>query len=184
MKKIKFIILIVIIFSVTLGQAVMSSDYGSVSRAAAPKPERVIAGWQLFRNDTYGFQIQHPADWKLEEVEILEPEDDLPLKYVLLFRPQDWQGIVAPVTVEVGVGSLDELRRVWAILDIDRSNSIINGYEVLVGSGMYDVVSRVFVHPTNKELLIAVRDNVGSTRQDSTYLSEIVQRMLSTFRFN
>ena len=180
MKKITLIIL-----SVTLGLTVMSSVYGLASRAAAPKPERLITGWQLFRDDTYGFQIQYPADWKFEEAKIPESEDDLPLKRILLFRPQSWPSSVVPVAVEVGVGSLDELQRMWSILAIDRGNSIeISGYEVFFGTGMYDVVSRVFVHPINKDLLIAVRDNVDSTGQDSKYLSEIVQRMLSTFRFN
>lgn len=182
MKKILFITLVVIVLSLTLGLAVLSSDYGSVSQAAAPKSERIIAGWQLFRNDEYGFQMQYPVEWELEEVKTLESEDDL-LKYVLLFRPQGWQGIVAPVTVEVGAGSLDELLRVWAVLD--QSNSIkINGYEAFVGAGRYDVASRVFMHPTDEQVLIAVRDNVGGTGPGSEDLSEIVQQMLVTFRFN
>jgi hypothetical protein len=181
MKKIPFFTLIFIMLSITLGLAVMSSEYSPVSRAAAPKPEQTIAGWRLFSTDTYGFQIQYPADWKLEEVE-MQSEDDL-LKYVLLFRPQGWQGIVAPVTVEVSAGNLDELRRLWSVLD--QTNSIkINGYEAFVGTGMYDVTSRVFMHPTDEELLIAVRDNVGGAGQGSEGLSEIVQQMLATFRFN
>lgn len=179
MKKVTFIIL-----SILLGLAVVLGHRGLISRAA-PKPEQGVAGWQLFRDDTYGFQIRYPGNWRLEEAKMPESEGDLALKRVLLFRPQNWQSSVAPVTVEVGVGNLDELQRMWSFLAADQSNSVkINGYEVFYGIGMYDVVSRVFVHPTNKDLLIAVRDNVGGAGQDSKYLSEILQRMLSTFRFD
>ena len=67
--------------------------------------------WQLFQDDEYGIRLEYPAAWSVQEPEIADSDDGVPIERVILFAPQGWEGIVAPVAVEIGLGSPNELER-------------------------------------------------------------------------
>jgi hypothetical protein len=144
-----------------------------------PATEARFADWQAFQDDEYGFLVQYPPDWVVQETHIGDPAGDVPIKRVLGFSPQDWQGRLTPVSVEVGVSDLEEMG-MWPVSDADRASAeTINGVTVLVGEGLYGEVFTVFEHPTDHELRVAVRDQTGG--EDG--LRGIVDGMLSSFRF-
>jgi hypothetical protein len=138
-------------------------------------------GWQAFQDEEYGLQVQYPPDWTIQEARIDVTASDSPIRRVLGFRPVDWEDRTAPVSMEVGVGSLEEMR-MWPVTDAEhRSSTEIGGYRVLVAEGMCGEVFYVFEHPSDGELWIALRDSIGS--QADNELQEVVDAMLSSFRF-
>lgn len=144
-----------------------------------PATEARFADWQVLQDDAYGFLVQYPPDWVVQETRIDDPDGDVPIKRVLGFCPQDWKGRLTPVFVEVGLGDLEEMG-MWPVSDADRTSAETkNGTTVLVGEGMYGEVFYVFEHPTNQELRLAVRDQTGGEDE----LRETVDGMLSSFRF-
>ena len=91
-------------------------------------PQRT-AGWQTFRDEEHGFAISFPADWTFEELDAQGPgtPSDWPVKRIVTFFPQDWAdelkrsgppdptklSLVAPLHLEVCVGSQDQYRRAY-----------------------------------------------------------------------
>jgi hypothetical protein len=132
--------------------------------------------WQAFQDGEYGMRFQYPAAWSVQEAEIADSEDDVPVERVLLFAFQGWEGIVALVAVEIGLGSSEELERVWPGLVAAQSNTVTAvGYRVLVWQSPSDEVFYVFEHPGASKLRVAFRDSVGE--------EEIVNKMVDTFEF-
>ena len=132
--------------------------------------------WQVFQDGEYGIRFQYPAAWSVQEAEIADSGDDVPIERVILFAPQGWEGIVAPVAVEIGLGSPEELERVWPGLVAAQSSTVTAvGYNVLVWQSPSDEGFCVFEHPVASKLRVAFRDSVGE--------EEIVSRMLDTFEF-
>jgi hypothetical protein len=150
--------------------------------------DTVLARWQFYQNQEHGFQVRYPQDWILEEIKMDDPQDDVSIDSILGFSPQDWEDTVMPVSIEINVGSLEELKSAYPSLPADHgSGTVINGYEVLIWESLYDEVFYVFEHPTDSELKVVVRDNISSLGQESNpqlnELKDVVNRMLSTFRF-
>jgi uncharacterized protein YceK len=151
----------------------------------AREGDKQTTDWRVFRDDEYGFQIRYPAQWTIEEakIEIESAGGDIPIKRVVGFGPEDWEDPVKPVSIEVGVGSLEELQGMWPIEAADHTT--INGYTVLIGEGMYGEVFCIFEHPTDPELRVVVRDYlpmIGDVTGNEN-ISNIVQQMASTFSF-
>jgi hypothetical protein len=131
--------------------------------------------WQVFQDSEYGLRFQYPAAWSIQEAEIAD-SDDAPIERVLLFAPQNWEGVVTPVAVEIGVGSPEELERVWPGLVAGESSTVTAvGYRVLVWQSPSDEVLYVFEHPGASRLRVAFRDSVGE--------EETVTKMVDTFEF-
>jgi hypothetical protein len=131
--------------------------------------------WQVFQDSEYGLRFQYPAAWSVQEAEIAN-SDDVPIERVLLFAPQGWEGIVTPVVVEIGVGSPEELERVWPGLVAAHSSTVSSvGYRILVWQSLSDEVFYVFEHPGASRLRVAFRDSVGE--------EEIINKMVDTLEF-
>jgi len=147
-----------------------------------------MAAWQLYRDESYGFQVKYPQDWTLKEAKINDPQGDLPIKRVLSFSPQEWRGMVTPASIEVGVGSLEKMQSMWPLPTEGQSSATtINGYVVFIGEGMYGEMFYILKHPTDSELWVAVRYNADGTSKESALqageLRDVVNDMLSSFRF-
>jgi hypothetical protein len=94
----------------------------------APQVGASTAGWQVFRDETYGFQIRYPQDWTFSEIALTNPELDRPLVRVVHFLPQAWAeqmdqsggppdpsapAIIAPLAMEVSAGTMEDYRRIY-----------------------------------------------------------------------
>lgn len=166
---------------------------GGGASAATPSLEDVsanedrITGWQVFRDDQYEFQIQYPADWTLQEARIDASAGDIPLERVLGFSPQDWESQTPAVSIEVGVGNLEEMS-MWPVSAANKSSAtIIRDYTVLVVESPYGEMFYIFEHPTDSNLRVALRDYTGFTSESDSVegneLKNIVNQMLATFKF-
>jgi hypothetical protein len=148
------------------------------------KPQVVEAkpavAWQVFQDDEYGIRFQYPADWSLQQANIADVDDKLLIKRVILLGPQGWRGLTAPVSVEIGVGSLKELERVWPglVAAQDSTTTTAAGYRVPAWRSSSNEMSYAFEHPAANKLQVAFRDHTGGTDQE-----EIVERMLDSFEF-
>jgi hypothetical protein len=131
--------------------------------------------WQVFQDSEYGLRFQYPNAWSVQKAEIAD-SDDVPIERVLLFAPHSWEGTVTPAAVEVGVGSPEELERVWPGLMTAQSSTVTAvGYRVLVWQSPSDEVFYVFEHPSTSKLRVAFRDSVDE--------EEIINKMVDTFEF-
>jgi len=150
--------------------------------------DAALAQWPLYRDEGYGFQVKYPQNWSLQEQEVSRAQADTSLQRLLGFGPRDWEGTVMPVSVEVSLGSLREFYSLYPAMAAGQpSGTIINGYTVVIlegsdGATLYDIA-----HPTETELRVVVRDNAGrlgrTTGLPPDELADVVNRMLSTFRF-
>ena len=148
---------------------------GAASPGEPPTDNGQTADWQAYNDDEYGFQIQYPSDWALQEAAIEMSDGTIPIKRVLQFGPPEWSGQMAPVSVEVGVGNLEEIQ-MWPVSAMDEVNATdINGYKVLAGEGMYGELFYIFEHPTNARLRVAARDNLSGSGEGA--FADIVKKL-------
>jgi hypothetical protein len=154
---------------------------GAANKELSPR-NASIEDWPVFHDDEYGVEIRYPAAWAFREAEIDSSTGNIPIRRVVEFGSRSWEGLVMPVSIEIGIGSLEELQDMWPLSDgqgnVTTPHIYINGYMVRTGKGMYGETFYIFEHPVHSELQVAVRDNVGDA--DTT---DIVQQMLSTFAF-
>jgi hypothetical protein len=130
----------------------------------------------VFQDDEYGVRFQYPAAWSIQETTIADLSDDSPIERALSLAPQNWEGIKVPVAVEIGLGSREELGRVWPGLATAQSSTVTPfGYTMLVWQSSSGDVFYAFEHPVASELWVAFRDSAGE--------EEIVSKMASTFEF-
>jgi hypothetical protein len=154
------------------------SDAG---KQQSPTASDQNAEWKVFDDEVYRFQVKYPPDWVIHEAQINNTATDVPIRRVLEFSPQDWEGRMATVAIEVGVGGLEEMR-MWPVTDAEQTQTEeINGNQVIVGEGMYEEVFYVFAHPTNSNIWVTLRDNTGG-RGDSS-VKEVIEAMLSYLMF-
>jgi hypothetical protein len=179
--------------------------------AAAPEPDpsegsepvepAPVDGWSTFQDDGYGFRLQHPADWAFQEVELRYPELDAPVVRIVHFLPQEWADqmnaggrpdpnnvIVAPLGVEVSVGSAEEYRQRYG--EPAQSEQVeINGYAVTVEqdtAGDMHMVRYVFQHPGQSDLWVTLVDQISgfSVRAEGNEdVMATLEQILYTFAF-
>jgi hypothetical protein len=161
-----------------------------------------VKDWQLLTDDQYGFQIQYPSDWVPQEVELRYPELDAPTVRIVQFLPQEWAQrmntggrpdpnniIVAPLSLEVSVGTLEAYQAKYP--EPASSETVeINGYTVARErevAGDFGMIRYVFQHPTNDDLRVTLIDQIGgfSTRVEGNEdVADILQQILGTFAFD
>ena len=150
--------------------------------------DAALAQWPLYRDKEYGFQVKYPQNWRLQEQGVSRAQAGTSLKRLLGFSPQGWEGAAMPVSVEVSLGSLREFYSLYPAMAAGQpSGTIINGYTVIILEASDGATLYVFEHPTDTELRVVVRDNAGrlgrTTGLQPDELKDVVNRMLSTFRF-
>jgi hypothetical protein len=170
---------------------------------ATVEAEQVPAGWQIFRGDEYGYQIAYPADWTFQELDILYPELEAPIVRIVQFLPQEWADemdpgggppdpnapvIVAPLSLEVSVGTMEEYRRMYYETAVAEPMQI-NGQSVILErdeAGDFQIIRYLFSHPMDSELRLTLVDNVSgfpARAEGNQKVIDIFQQMLGTFKF-
>jgi hypothetical protein len=158
-------------------------------------------GWDVFRDETYGVEIQYPVEWTPQEVELRYPELDAPVVRIVHFLPQEWADqmnpagppdphnvIVAPLGLEISVGSLEEYRDRYGE-PATRETLEINGCTVVreqEALGDSCLVRYVFEHPTDETLRVTLVDQISgfsARAEGNAAVVDVVEQILSTFVF-
>jgi len=91
--------------------------------AASAVPSADIAGWSIYRNDTYGFQVAYPPGWTLYEGGLM---NDVP--YVAFGNPLSGLKTYAlEIAVENNTSSVSSGEYVHALLGADRAEDAASG---------------------------------------------------------
>jgi hypothetical protein len=82
-----------------------------------------VAGWNIYRNDTYGFQVSYPPGWTLDDGGLL---DDVP--YVAFGNPMTGpKTYTLQIFIENNTSSLSSGEYVHALLDADKAQDAASG---------------------------------------------------------
>jgi hypothetical protein len=180
---------------------------GAVEVAPAPQlpastdGNAIPAGWQNLRDEQYGFEIWYPADWSAVEIPLRNPELDAPMVRLVQILPAEWaaklslggppdpnNNVVAPISLEVSVGSLEEYRRLYYEMPLIQEIEI-NRWAVTFEQdepGDYRVSRYVFQHPTNGDLRVTLQDLISGFSERAAGNEEIVEslnQIIATFSF-
>ena len=186
-----------------------ASDEGIAPVATAePMPTPAVAdsagteGWQVFRDDNYGFQLSYPQDWTFVEIELRNPELDKPLVRLVHLLPQAWADqlktggppdpnsppVIAPLAVEVSIGTMDEYRR--AYVEPTHSETVqLGDYTATLeeyASGEIREIRYILQDPENSDLRVTVRDQLSgfpARVEGNEDVISVANLILTTFEF-
>jgi hypothetical protein len=163
-----------------------------------------VTGWRTLDDGTYGFQLQIPQDWIWKQLPARVPglPDDWPVTRIVHLFPQAWEAdlnrsgppdpnakpVVAPLNLEVCVGSDAEFRRVYP--EPTRSEQAeINGLQVTVERDIFDpmwVARYVFRDPQNPGVWVVLIDYLSGFPdrvEGNEALVELLPAIVATFEF-
>jgi hypothetical protein len=159
----------------------------------APAGDVPVAGWQVFSDEGYGFQMHYPEDWTYEDVPPVPvgmevPEGLKALKRVLICAPQGWDGVAPPLNVEVIEGTEEECARVYAPPSSTESveiggRAVVKAVEDL---GEVQVIRYFFPSPVDGNVRVVVTDYIGGfpeRAEGNVAVIEVIRQMLSTVEF-
>jgi hypothetical protein len=159
----------------------------------APAGDVPVAGWQVFSDEGYGFQMRYPEDWAYEDVPPVPVGMEIPeglkaLKRVLIFAPQGWDGVAPPLNVEVIEGTEEECARVYAPPSSTESveiggRAVVKAVEDL---GEVQVIRYFFPSPVDGNVRVVVTDYIGGfpeRAEGNVAVIEVIRQMLSTVEF-
>ena len=162
------------------------------------------AGWPIFRDEVYGFQVAYPPGWGFMELPLHDPGAGGPptvIKRSVIFYPQAWEERLRPggppdpnadtypaLNIQVCVGTMEAYRREFMALGASETLEI-NGLETLHEWDTrddYNLAHYVFQHPENDELRITLTDPVSgfaSRAAENPGVVALIPEVVSTFRF-
>jgi hypothetical protein len=160
---------------------------------AAPGAEQTTAGWQVFADETYGFQVRFPQSWTYEERSPVPPgfeaSDELQvLKRLLVFAPQGWDGPTPPLHIQATEGTEEEFERIYGPATVTE-NLEINGHPVTRATddlGEARLIRYTFQSPANERVRIVLVDAISGDPEQARSnknVTRTIQQILSTFQF-
>ena len=179
-------------------------DEGGDEQGEEVSRSDATAGWPIFRDEAYGFQIAYPPDWGFMDLPLRDPGADGPptvIKRLVIFYPQDWEERLKPggppdpnadtypaFSIQVTVGTLEAYRREF--MELEASKTIeVNGLSALHEWDTrddYNMAQYVYQHPTDDELRVTLTDAVSGFSQRAEANEEIVDLIplvVRTFAF-
>jgi len=161
-----------------------------------------IEGWQALRDEQYGFELHYPPDWTVMELPLTQPEISAPVVRIVQLIPQEWAEqlnpggrpdpnaptIVAPLSVEISVGSEEEFRRAYVGPASSKALEI-NGCPVMFEREVaedFANIRYVFQAPADPRVRVAVVDQIGgfSTRAaENADIPPISEQIISTWQW-
>lgn len=188
------------------GDEWLIDEIGRLEPGAAVEsgPAGTLAGWQVFESANYGFGLAHPPDWTWVELNLDvpgRPPND-PLVRVVQFMPREWleevtapgppdperPARVAPLSVQVSIGSLEEYRQTYVEPDATQVLEI-NGLPVTVEQEIADgvrVIRYVFQHPQDDLLRVTLIDYISGFPErlaGNEQVAETVDAIVNTFEW-
>jgi hypothetical protein len=160
-------------------------------------------GWQLYRNETYRFQIGYPAGWVTRETAAAEGQPPIGpenTRLIVMLMPGEWakqldEGgapgadapVLAPFTLDVTLGSEQEFWENYPQpLDRDEAQlpnaSAIRAVEVVTDE--ISLPHLIFQHPVAKDLRVALTDPINGFADRKAAHPEVAatfEKMANTF---
>jgi hypothetical protein len=171
--------------------------------AAEPATQPALPeGWQLYRNETYRFEVGYPADWVARETAAVEGQPPIGpenTKLVVMLTPRAWAeqldnggadanaAVLAPFTLEVTVGSEKEF---WANYPqpLEREEKRLEGAAAVraveVVTDEISIPHLVFQHPVAQDLRVALTDPISGFADRKAAYPEVAaafEKVANTF---
>jgi hypothetical protein len=173
-----------------------------VTGAPAAPGELPVADWVPLRDEEFGFELRHPADWAFKDLPARGPgvPDDFPVRRVTLLFPEamadalegppnpDEPPAVPPLQLEVCVGTLEQFRRAYAEPGSSETTTR-NGLAVTVERDTIPqgtITRYVFQHPADEALRVVFQDALSGIPERVEGLEDVArtaQEILNTFHF-
>jgi hypothetical protein len=173
--------------------------------ASPPVPEKpsVPEGWQVYRSETYRFQVGYPQGWVVREAASTEGQPPIGpqnMKLVVMLMPQEWAEqldaggppdanapVLAPFTLEVTVGSEEEFWANYPEPLAQEDAQLSNATAIRAVEKVSDEISiprLVFRHPVAKELRVVLTDPIsGFADRKATHpeVAAVFEKVANTF---
>ncbi len=124
----------------------------------------IPADWSLYEDGECGFSFWYPGDWEAEELRRPAGAEVAPGEkarlYSVLLQPGGWDGVAAPVNVEVTEGTEEEFALLYPP-PTSTEEVVINGYPALKTTASFGTVfiTRYIVpSPANADIRIVCQD--------------------------
>jgi len=174
-------------------------DIAEASRPPASPQATSSDLTQAYVDEEYHFQFLYPADWTVVNVPITYPDLNAPVVKIVQLLPAEWAAklpapgatpdptalpIIAPLSVEVSVGTIEEYRRMYpepAELRIEQ----IAGYEVTV-EDQGDAVGYVFQDAGQPDLRVTLVDLISGfpvRAEGNESVVAVIAAVLQSFEF-
>lgn len=181
-----------------------STGQGSDDEEDEASESALPAGWTVFRDEDYGFQLAYPPEWGYMDLPVYDPGADGPptvIKRFVILYPQEWEERLTPggepdptvstypaLTMEVTEGTLEEYRREY--MELESSETLdINGIPVLYERDTrddYNMARYVFQHPTDDRLRVTLSDPISGFSEraaESGEVAALIPTVVATFTF-
>jgi hypothetical protein len=182
-----------------------TSALAEAGQSTTPANHVQPEGWQIYEDDTYGFAFSYPPDWTVRELLVDGPgmPGDWPIAQTVQVLPNEWAeqldrggppdptrpSVVAPLHVEVCVGSPEQYRRVYPAPD-QSEEMTVNGIAVSVErnvlSDQITQIRYVFLSPLDGELRVVLNDMLtgfSERVQENEAVAEAIPLIVATFGF-
>jgi len=151
------------------------------------------ADWQRYEGTEYGFRLRYPQGWTYEILppapEGMEIPDGMKaLQAVLIFQPEDWEGVAPPLNVEVTQGTQEEFDQMYVSPDV-AENVEINGYPAVQTTedlGSVQISHIVFHSPGDDSVRIVLTDYISGfpeRAEGNQDVIDLVQQIVHTVEF-
>jgi hypothetical protein len=177
-------------------------DSSGMAAAIQSDCVEAVPGWQIFRDEEHGYQIQVPPDWTPYEIELTYPEMSAPIARIVQFLPQTWADqlnsrgapdpnapvVVAPLSLEVSVGTLEEYRRMYAEPAVSETFHTgcyaVTREEDVAGDNR--LIRTIFQHPVDEILRVTLVDQLSGFSSRVPGNEDVIataEQMINTFEF-
>lgn len=180
------------------------NDEGATTPGGTPNVG-MPTDWQTYTDNIFGFRLGYPADWKykVQEMGGSGMPDDWPVKAALIFFPEELAEAmnhegppdpnappaIPPFSVEVVVGSMEALRRVYPEPGRTDEGMVINGASVVVERDTYEdfnTVRYIATHPGDPNVRVVLLDVISGFKDRAAAnpeAIEVIRRAVSTLEF-
>ena len=126
----------------------------------------IPADWVYFEDVEHGFSLYLPADWETQQ--LLPRGGDVPdgekaRKYTWLLQPQGWDGIAAPLHIEVTEGTAAQFERLYPPPSASEE-IVVNGYpaiQTIESYGEIFIARHILPHPALADVRIVFQDTLS-----------------------
>lgn len=158
----------------------------------APAAE-VPADWAVYQDNQRGFKLWYPEDWEVEELAPNPPGAEVPdgekaRLTTLLLQPRDWDGIAAPLSIDVTDGTDERFVALYPPPSVSEE-VVVNGYAALKTTesfGSMFITRTIIPSPENAQMRLVFQDMLSGFPDrlaNNQEISATITRIVGTVLF-